>query len=827
MPLLGSGEKTTDPENTTPTSESKPEHRPHAWTLKTTLNEVLETVRAHLGEDGPKPKFDDVCPYDISETQENMLWEHETTRLMGAVDACGMRTGLRFESYGKFQQDDSKSSYERLASLADQIMLNLHICILDNELLLWKSKEKLSHKNARQMSKEILQSRLDNPKSAHKTAREDSEDVSEESFLESYFAMVDYLTAVVARFGVSAAEEGAWQRRVLAGLAKSSAKLKILARKPDTYVTRSIDAIRRYETEQRVKGVFDNSKTRLPEQGPTHLGHMQDVGDGGWEFDGMPMMNAAPLQHMHREGEPSQYAKELEVMVEVQDDSEDPYLSDMADAFSWVSSTLRSLVYYLMAGSPLDSFEISTVTYRGGTTDTPFPVYMHQDRNSELHGSSDPDFIKHAYLGYVLAKQAVEEVQKEHEQNASVNYRPKLKQDENGSGTVITFQIRERCEDPNNDTVVDLSPVNLTNLAQIITVMIPVLLTSPEIISVLRSSLSSLGGLLSIDVEEQLTPRSPSFTAVVSIHTRTFQKNSPSSLPGAEFRSLSQSLLAHSDRQVSHSRIPTGTAAWSSIPADEVQQRLHEVQERRARLAADGQDWDIDEMAVRVKCVSYVYSVLGIAGFLVAGGLAAAFTIGDRVEGVDPFNIASFSWLLAGFLILIAKSIRVTEWPWRDFLLGRVTCRSLSELRAVTSANEQDLILYLLTKEPESVLITRGPYNRLFTRKEEQAFAGGFSIDIKPEVRTLVAAGLIFVVVALRHGTALVCLDLRRGSEKRDTRTSIAHTGEEQTTVCRYPPKPSDKEKVQDAVLNHLPMDQPVVWNRVLGFYHSPERKVR
>ncbi|KAK0707385.1 hypothetical protein B0H67DRAFT_452392, partial [Lasiosphaeris hirsuta] len=135
--------------------------------------------------------------------------------------------------------------------------------------------------------------------------------------------------------------------------------------------------------------------------------------------------------------------------------------------------------------------------------------------------------------------------------------------------------------------------------------------------------------------------------------------------------------------------------------------------------------WDIEETTVGVNCVRYVYTVLALAGLLVAGGLTAAFTIGDRLEGVDPFGIATFSWVLAAFMILIAKSVRVTEWPWRSFLQGRVTCRSLSELRAVTGANEQDLILYLLTNEQENVLVTRGPYNRLFTRKGD----AGFSID--------------------------------------------------------------------------------------------------
>jgi hypothetical protein len=192
---------------------------------------------------------------------------------------------------------------------------------------------------------------------------------------------------------------------------------------------------------------------------------------------------------------------------------------------------------------------------------------------------------------------------------------------------------------------------------------------------------------------------------------------------------------------------------------------------------------------------------------------------------VDPFNIATFSWLLAGFIILVAKSIRVNEWPWRDFLLGRVTCRSLSELRAVTGANEQDLYLYLLTKESETALITRGPYNKMFVRKEEHS-SGGFSIDIKPEIRTLVAAGLILVKVSMQDGSALVCLDLRRGSEKRDSRTSIAHIGHESNDhVCRYPPRQGDR--IQDVELSRSPMWNGLRWNKILGIYHAADRKVR
>ncbi|KAK0725881.1 hypothetical protein B0H67DRAFT_472884, partial [Lasiosphaeris hirsuta] len=124
-----------------------------------------------------------------------------------------------------------------------------------------------------------------------------------------------------------------------------------------------------------------------------------------------------------------------------------------------------------------------------------------------------------------------------------------------------------------------------------------------------------------------------------------------------------------------------------------------EVSQRRKQLEEEMRTWDIEQYTISIKCTRYVYTVIGCAALLVVAGLISAFTIRERIEGVDPFGLANFSWLLAAFGILIAKSIRVTEWPWRDFLLGRVTCRTLSELQSVTSTNEQDLILCLLTHE--------------------------------------------------------------------------------------------------------------------------------
>ncbi|KAK1689046.1 hypothetical protein BDP55DRAFT_653966, partial [Colletotrichum godetiae] len=69
------------------------------------------------------------------------------------------------------------------------------------------------------------------------------------------------------------------------------------------------------------------------------------------------------------------------------------------------------------------------------------------------------------------------------------------------------------------------------------------------------------------------------------------------------------------------------------------------------------------------------------------------------------------SWIIAGFIILAAKSIRVSEWPWRDIFLGRATCRSVREVANVTGLEAQEILMYLLSSEARIPLKSRGPHN--------------------------------------------------------------------------------------------------------------------
>jgi len=140
---------------------------------------------------------------------------------------------------------------------------------------------------------------------------------------------------------------------------------------------------------------------------------------------------------------------------------------------------------------------------------------------------------------------------------------------------------------------------------------------------------------------------------------------------------------------------------------------------------------------------------------------------------VDPFQITTFTWVVAGFFILICKSLYVSDWPWHEFLRARVVCRSLSEIRDVTGVSGQLILEHLLHEENRNILRTTGPYNGLFKRKREDG-AGGLSIDEPATLETVHASGFVVLKVRNEQGEHLLCLDVRGGG---DTAVSLAVSG--------------------------------------------------
>ena len=158
-------------------------------------------------------------------------------------------------------------------------------------------------------------------------------------------------------------------------------------------------------------------------------------------------------------------------------------------------------------------------------------------------------------------------------------------------------------------------------------------------------------------------------------------------------------------------------------------------------------DWTVTEEWVRVRTTRYSGIVLTIAIGIIGGSLSVPFLVADRIEGVDPFQFVTFSWLLAGAFLVGAKSRYVTDWPWHDFLRGQIVCRTVSELAVASRVKKQAVLLDLLHNEFRNRMLFRGPYHGAFRRRAKSG-TYGFSIDVPVEYATLLAAG--FIVLKIR-----------------------------------------------------------------------------
>jgi hypothetical protein len=200
---------------------------------------------------------------------------------------------------------------------------------------------------------------------------------------------------------------------------------------------------------------------------------------------------------------------------------------------------------------------------------------------------------------------------------------------------------------------------------------------------------------------------------------------------------------------------------------------------------------------------------------MIAGGVAF-IAIGERAKGVDPSNLTALVWAAAGFAMVFFKSLRVQDWPWRDFLRGRVVCRSVSEVVSVTRMHPQDLIAILLRMESRNVLHTRGPFNTLFSRKAED----GFSIDIPLLTTTVIDGGYIFIRVDSMAGPALVALT----TSNSETYRSISQKDDLEDGegfVCRDLIDATDLEvRGHDMPLPFYAISTTdLSWNRVRGIF--------
>jgi hypothetical protein len=361
-------------------------------------------------------------------------------------------------------------------------------------------------------------------------------------------------------------------------------------------------------------------------------------------------------------------------------------------------------------------------------------------------------------------------------------------------------------------------------------VLVPLVMTSPVVAANLHQIVQATV-LLATDFEYQRSPTVPyeqrNFKASFCMTTSEYQLSAPDRKE-LGVSSLSKGLMMR-DNLLAGNQIgnqwkdsTTGRTLTQDFDQkeadrhDEEQARIKERKLEMEKAEAKMSKWVFEESGVRVECRLYVWSLISIAASIVGGGLTMGFTIGQRIDGVDPFQLAAYCWPFAALFLLIAKSLRVEDWSWRDFILGQVFCRSVSELQAVTGINEQLILAKLLHDESTTILTTRGPFNCPFQRRSKD----GFSIDRPISMWTMLLSGLIMLQVQTPQGGALVCLDARKGGDFSIVKQQNLPTEEEKYIICDQ--LPSRNEKNPTAQRLRLKRDT-FSWRRVIGLYGSDD----
>lgn len=351
--------------------------------------------------------------------------------------------------------------------------------------------------------------------------------------------------------------------------------------------------------------------------------------------------------------------------------------------------------------------------------------------------------------------------------------------------------------------------LRLNSMDEVITVMVCLTTTSPVFLANFTNfrHVMALTGFIRDDVQPL---EEGQFNAFFRMYTSQFDDN------------VERRDVLHLSEALRLGFFSRSSLVQSSDSGPKAQQAaMHQLNE----LTTWMDEWVVDEMCVTVPCPGYVWSVIAIAALIASGGLGIGFSVGDRIHGVDPSNLATYLWVVAAFIVLIAKSMQVKEWAWNDFLRRRVRCCSVSELQSITGIDGQLIIAKLLHDERRgNVLKIRGPYNSAFLRRSTE----GFSIDEPISSSTLLLSGLTMLKVVTAKGHALVCLDYRRGTDLR----VIAHTPDPQKEhlICEQIDRAQfgaseATGKSQGHPKHAFSRSRELKWKRVQGIYKFMEAK--
>ncbi|KAL2266688.1 hypothetical protein VTJ83DRAFT_6040 [Remersonia thermophila] len=565
-----------------------------------------------------------------------------------------------------------------------------------------------------------------------------SEDMKEiwprhSEFIEDAGALLDLMTGCIARYLVQVAHGKGWRNHQLGALAKFTAKAKVLLGKG---ITESMK-------------VFEKNASEVNKE-----------------------VDKRPTADHQKEPPGVQRGKLVRADIDIFRTDRDKILEHLRIQERNRSGIMRLLDYVLISFLPGDrhpGFGITEYEICGVVMDTgfhDFQTLLYQDRDFEYASSSDPDCLNCAHSAFRMLDVLGDHFAREHmkrpprpdplpsttKTTLEWYYSPHDSPAPRHSKSEMKEMPKRRCE--------------LVSMGEIISVMIPLALASPVVWTMCKDLVETF--YRTLDPEEVVRPfPSRPFNAFARLYTNDFEAARQQRLqPGVLQLADAVATGLFSRTSLLDTSVGSMTKNAGSEGGWTLYKRSESREDREKKLAeAHGimNTWVYTESAVVVPCGLYVWSVILGVLTLVAGGLAIGLTVQDRIAGVDPFNITMYAWALSALTLLLCKARLVEDWTWNDFLHQRVKCRSVSELHAVTGIHEQLILAKLLYDERDSILRTRGPFNAVFLNKSD----AGFAIDVPLKNKTMLLSGLVLIKVEIALGYALVCLDVRRGTELR------------------------------------------------------------
>ncbi|KAM0418889.1 hypothetical protein ACHAPT_012154 [Fusarium lateritium] len=664
--------------------------------LNIDVQHIVDSLRPHVlfrVKEGYEmknlPKFDDMVRYGIREEEELELWGLEVRRLAAVAKS---EEPPALEGDAEWFGDADAGGYNRLHRLALQMQYAIDISVHDNELVLLQYHPNLANESDYGFAHRRICRTFDEDRGSIRYERSIRIEKHND---EALHALVNYVTAVMARLLLRSMSGRFWIENCVSVLAKFAAKIKVVTADLPTAFERTLEAFRDFQIQV----------TQSPEARGVHVAQVNSSSS-----DDDPM------------------AKQQKALQEDIDTSGARYFMEM-DAFrhslsNLMEAAIADLTWNEEIEQPADVFETSSIVY-----DTGFPdrrTQLCRERDGTIGAAAERKVIDFSGVAFHIGSEVWETLSSSNTHGLS-SYttltwsRKPFSRDQKPKGKDPRDPLTEPTE--NNPTV------HMARMLDVIKALVPYLMSCGAFPTHL-SMFTQLAVLISDPTNPVRYYKQKSFLTVARIHTSAYERN----------QNPTTSLISQTVYDTDMAKL-----ARRGKPNRQLKEELEQAEK-----------WIIDEKAIIIQHAWYSMVALGVCALLIAGGVAL-IAIEDSASGVDPSNLTALAWAAAGFTMIYFKSRRVQDWPWRDFLRGRIVCRSITEVQSVTGMDPQVLIAILLRLETRMFLKTRGPFNTLFFRKAED----GFSIDVPLLTSTVIDGGYIFVRVDSMSGPALVVLSAK------------------------------------------------------------------